>query len=174
MVRDLFCTTVGGGVTSFFHAFGNDKNTMKDAHGFARILTLAGALPFIGLSASLWLAPTEYHAKITTALITYAAIILSFLGGIQWGGAVALAETAPKSARTMWLLSIVPSLLAWLMLFVSGAGTQLLIAITLFTFVWIIDALLHVQKLIPLWFFRFRTLITAIVLGSILAALPKV
>jgi hypothetical protein len=148
---------------------------MQDKAQFpARALTLAGAIPFAGLALAVWIAPAEYHAQAGNALIAYAAVILSFLGGIQWGGAVALAESAPKSAQTMWLLSVIPSLLAWAMLFVPGSGARVIVAICLFAFVWIIDALLHLQKLIPNWFFRLRTLITAIVVSSLLIALPKI
>jgi Protein of unknown function (DUF3429) len=81
-------------------------------HLLARALTLAGAIPFVALALAVWIAPAAYHAQVGNALIAYAAVILSFLGGIQWGGAVALAESAPKSAQTMWLLSVIPSLLA--------------------------------------------------------------
>jgi Protein of unknown function (DUF3429) len=147
---------------------------MNATLSLARTLTLAGAVPFVGSAASLWIAPAEYHAQASTALVTYAAVILSFLGGIQWGGAVALTDTAPKSARNIWLLSVIPSLLAWVMLFIPSVSAKLMVAISLFGFVWIIDALLHVQKLIPHWFFRLRTFITAIVITSLLAALPKV
>lgn len=148
---------------------------MQDKAQFlARALTLAGAIPFAGLALAVWIAPSEYHVQAGNALIAYAAIILSFLGGIQWGGAVALAESAPKSAQTMWLLSVIPSLLAWAMLFVPGSGARVIVAICLFAFVWVVDALLHLQKLIPNWFFRLRTLITAIVVSSLLIALPKI
>jgi Protein of unknown function (DUF3429) len=148
---------------------------MQDKAQFlARALTLAGAIPFAGLALAVWIAPAAYHAQAGSALIAYAAIILSFLGGIQWGGAVALAESAPKSAQTMWLLSVIPSLLAWAMLFVPGSGARVIVAICLFAFVWVVDALLHLQKLIPNWFFRLRTLITAIVVSSLLIALPKI
>ncbi len=146
---------------------------MNATLSLARALTLLGAVPFVGLAASLWIAPAEYHAQISIALVTYAAVILSFLGGIQWGVAVALVASAPKSARNIWLLSVIPSLLAWVMLFIPSASIKLMVIISLFGFVWIIDALLHVQKLIPHWFFRLRTLVTAIVMTSLLAALPK-
>jgi Protein of unknown function (DUF3429) len=144
------------------------------AHLLARALTLAGAIPFVALAIAVWTAPAAYHAQVGNVLIAYAAIILSFLGGIQWGGAVALAESAPRSAQTMWLLSVIPSLLAWAMLFVPGSGVRVIVAICLFAFVWVIDALLHLQKLIPNWFFRLRTLITGIVIASLLISLPKI
>lgn len=147
---------------------------MNRNHLPARVLTLAGAIPFAALAISLWIAPAAYRTDTSNALIAYAALILSFLGGIQWGVAVTLADAAPKSARTMWLLAVVPALLAWAMLLVPGNNARVIVAICLFAFVWVIDALLHLQKLIPDWFFRLRTVITLIVITSLLIALPKI
>ena len=141
---------------------------------FPKWLTLSGATPFIACSAALWLAPPTYRAFAATVLTAYAAVILSFLGGIQWGLAVNLIDTAPKSARNMFLLSVVPSLLAWAMLLLPEAGSRIIVAICLFAFVWVIDALLNLQKLIPAWFFKLRSLITVIVITSLALAIPKV
>jgi len=139
----------------------------------ALLLSLAGALPFIAGAAVLWAGPAAYAPAALQAIITYAAVILSFLGGIQWGIGVSVSESAPRSAQSLFLLSVVPSLLSWAMLFIDGAGARLLVAIFLFGFVWVIDALLHLQKLIPNWFFRLRCIITSIVIVSLLAALLR-
>jgi Protein of unknown function (DUF3429) len=140
---------------------------------WARWLTFAGAIPFIACSAALWFAPNQYRSFTVGILTTYAAVILSFLGGIQWGMAVNLIDTAPKSARNIFLLSVVPSLLAWAMLLLPEPKTRILVAIFLFAFVWVIDALLNVQKLIPLWFFKLRSMISLIVIASLAMAIPK-
>lgn len=141
---------------------------------FPRWLTLSGAIPFVACSAALWLAPNQYRAFTATILAAYAALILSFLGGIQWGLAISLIDTAPKSARNIFLLSVVPSLLAWAMLLLPEAGSRIIVAICLFAFVWVIDALLNLQKLIPAWFFKLRSVITVIVITSLAIAIPKV
>jgi Protein of unknown function (DUF3429) len=82
-------------------------------------------------------------------------------------------DTAPKSARNMFLLSVVPSLLAWGMLLLPEPRSRILVAIFLFAFVWVIDALLNVQKLIPAWFFKLRSTISLIVIVSLASAIPK-
>jgi len=143
-------------------------------NAFPRWLTLSGAIPFITCSAALWLAPPAYRAFATTVLTSYAAVILSFLGGIQWGLAVNLIDTAPKSARTMFLLSVVPSLLAWAMLLLPASSSRIIVAMCLFAFVWVVDALLNLQKLIPAWYFKLRSIITVIVITSMAMAVPKV
>ena len=146
---------------------------MNTNNAWPRWLTFAGAIPFIACSAALWLAPNQYRGFAVNILTAYAAIILSFLGGIQWGMAVNLIDTAPTSARNIFLLSVVPSLLAWGMLLLPAPRSRILVAIFLFAFVWVIDALLNVQKLIPPWFFKLRSMITAIVIASLAIAIPK-
>ncbi|MBL0123513.1 MAG: DUF3429 domain-containing protein [Betaproteobacteria bacterium] len=146
---------------------------MSQSLRLPHLLGLAGTFPFIAGAATLWFGPSAYAAPALQAIITYAAIILSFLGGIQWGTGVSVSETAPKSARTLFLLSVVPSLLSWAMLFLDTPAARLIVAIFLFGFVWLIDALLHLQKLIPHWFFRLRSIITPVVIASLTAALMR-
>ncbi|MEO8137538.1 MAG: DUF3429 domain-containing protein [Betaproteobacteria bacterium] len=141
------------------------------ASRLAFALAIAGSVPFVAAAAYLWIGPPAHATVVLQVVCSYAAIILSFLGGIQWGVAVGITETAPKSAQSMFLLSVVPSLLSCAMLFIDAAGARLIVAIFLFAFVWVIDALLHLQKLIPDWFFRLRCIITPIVIASLTAAL---
>ena len=137
------------------------------------LLGVAGTLPLIACAAILWFGPIAYATPTLQAIVTYAAVILSFLGGIQWGIGVSISETAPKSAQSLFVLSVVPSLLSWAMLFIDASGARLIVAIFLFGFVWVIDALLHLQKLIPDWFFHLRCIVTPIVIASLTAALIR-
>ena len=76
----------------------------------ARLLGQLGLLPF-GLGALLvWagLAP-ELHRFVTQALSVYAAVIISFLGGIYWG--LAMRHSAPPAKLFIW--GVVPALVAW-------------------------------------------------------------
>ncbi len=141
---------------------------------FPRALTFAGAIPFVAATAALWFAPAMYRSFAAQVLLTYAAVIVSFLGGVQWGIAISVLDAAPKSARTMFALSVVPSLLAWGMLLLPAARERVFVAIALVAFVWVIDAMLYVQALIPAWFFRLRCIISAVVMASLVAAVPRV
>jgi len=69
---------------------------------------------------------------------------------------------------------VVPSLLAWAMLFVSHPTSRIFVTIFLFGFVWAIDTLLNLQKLIPLWFYKLRSVITAMVIITLLIAVVKI
>ncbi len=69
----------------------------------------AGLLPFVGGALLVWLVRPDAHPYVTLALSAYAAVIVSFLGGIHWG----LAFRQPQPP--VWLLGwgVVPSLVAW-------------------------------------------------------------
>lgn len=87
----------------------------------ARILGYGGALPFLGgaIAASqqmvIWgLAPTYF-------LISYGAVILSFLGGLHWGRVITSPfgdeHYASRRSDPVWLIwSVCPSLLGWVAL----------------------------------------------------------
>ena len=68
------------------------------------MLGWAGVLPFAGLVCAEWWPP---GAGALVGLQLYAAVILSFLGGVRWGRAM----EAGEADRLVW--SVVPSLIAW-------------------------------------------------------------
>ncbi len=76
----------------------------------ARRLGYGGLLPFVAGALLVWLVREDAHAYVTLALSTYAAVIVSFLGGIHWG--LAFRHAQPPTALLIW--GVVPSLVAWL------------------------------------------------------------
>lgn len=101
--------------------------TFADLHdpqdtALVRTLGHAGLIPFVLLALLLWLLSGELQTFVSMALAAYAALIVSFLGGIHWGigwlaGRQALkagsAAGAHHAQRHHFLWGIVPSLLAW-------------------------------------------------------------
>ena len=76
----------------------------------ARRLGAAGLLPLVTGALLVWLVrDDEAHGFVAQALSVYAALILSFLGGIHWGLAFRHAE--PPTRLLVW--GVVPSLVAW-------------------------------------------------------------
>lgn len=78
----------------------------------AQRLAHAGLLPFVIGALLVWLIgdrDLDAHAFVATALSSYAALIISFLGGIYWG--FAFRESAPSVQTFAW--GITPSVLAW-------------------------------------------------------------
>lgn len=89
------------------------------------LLGIAGLLPAIAACiAVLWGLP-DIRALGATVCATYAAIILSFLGG-AWFGIVS-AEGAPRRVGAVFCVSVLPSLAGWAALLLDrGAGLMAL------------------------------------------------
>ena len=96
---------------------------MRNVSFFAILLGAAGLLPFVGCSL-IGLAAQDVYARIALlGLVAYGAVILSFLGGVHWG--LALAAGDAQTVRTQRLrfgLGVVPSLIGWAALLVMGLG----------------------------------------------------
>ena len=74
-------------------------------------LGAAGAIPFVASSAATLFLAGENRLFAVHTLLTYGAVILSFLGGIHWGLAIA----GPRRER-LWIrlvVSVIPSLMGW-------------------------------------------------------------
>lgn len=97
-------------------------------------LGYAGLLPFVGGAVLTWLLsgrpePDPLHFTVQ-ALVTYAALIVSFLGGMPWGLSMRLPTDHPAAtstqARALWS-GITYSLLAWVaVLMPPDAGLMVL------------------------------------------------
>jgi len=84
-----------------------------DTRTLAHRLGYAGLLPFVFGTALIWLIADrnlDQHAFVSLALSAYAALIISFLGGIHWG--LAFAKGLPVRHAVIW--GIVAPLLGWL------------------------------------------------------------
>ncbi len=87
----------------------------------ARLLGLAGLIPFLMGATGLWLVTGPERAAIAGALLAYGAVIVSFLGGIHWGLVMRDTQspaqtllktlTQPRAFQLVW--GVTPSLLAW-------------------------------------------------------------
>ncbi len=90
---------------------------MKPIHlagpsALVKALGYAGLLPYVALAAALWFTAPEQQARLAMALVAYAALIASFLGGIHWGLALGQGLSA-ADAKPLLVWGVVPSLLAW-------------------------------------------------------------
>ena len=96
----------------------------------ARVLGLTGLLPFLaGAVALAVLDAPGLKAWAATALVAYAALIATFLGGIHWG--LAMRGVQPVTARLGWGVS--PSLLAWVAVMLPASMGLSLLALLLVT-----------------------------------------
>ena len=74
----------------------------------ARLLGLSGLLPQLGAVALLLSGDPQSRYSALAIAYAYAAIILSFLGGLWWG----LAARTDSPPRWLWFASVAPSLVA--------------------------------------------------------------
>lgn len=134
----------------------------------ARGLALLGFAPFAVLS--LWLAgiaPDHPWRDGTIVLLkTYAAVILSFLGGIRWGLAMRGGEGV---ARRDMAASIVPPLAGWAALFAPAPYAFALLAVA-FAAMGAWDNLAVHRGAAPAWFGRMRALLTLLVVTAMVVA----
>lgn len=137
------------------------------------LLILTGAIPFPAATLSLIAGGPLHPTVAIVTLVTYAAVALSFLCGIQWGIAVSIAESAPTSANRLFVLSAVPVLLAWGILWLNSPAQQIGAAFLILLAAWALDALLRLRNLLPGWFFRLRSLVTLIIGISLAGAWLK-
>ena len=87
-------------------------------------LGYGGLVPFVGLALLMWVVPVRLQAVMALALVSYGAVIASFLGGVHWGTGFLMGEAAP---RMQFVWGVVPSLLGWVaMLMPARAGLPVL------------------------------------------------
>ena len=132
----------------------------------ALILGLAGLIPFVASAIAALLPDTVPNAALgTKALGAYGAVILSFLGGVKWGAVI-----HDKASLKRWqplMLSVVPSLLAWVALLLPTMAMLSLLAAAM-VFQYFLDTKSVQQKKLPEWYGRLRLILTT---GAVLSLL---
>jgi len=111
----------------------------------ARVLGVAGLLPFIAGAAAVWLLGPQDRLP-AAALLAYAALIASFLGGIHWG--LAMRDSPADAAQLLWGVS--PSLLGWLALVLPPRWGLLLAPATLIA-CYVVDRQLYLRFGLGAW-----------------------
>lgn len=122
----------------------------------ARALGYGGLLPFAAAAALVVLLPPgDWHTLAGKVLVTYGAVILSFLGGIVWGLTLRQTSLTGQQAGREFVYSVCPSLFGWVALLLPArAGFGLLAACVCAAFVH--DALMARQHALPRWFLALR------------------
>jgi len=139
-------------------------NLQKDVPEPAFLLGLAGAIPFVGLTL-LGLVGGTLGLWALTALLAYGAVILSFMGSVHWGWAMAAEE---PSFRRLGL-SVLPSLVGWGGFLLGGSLGFLVIALGFAALLWL-DLKAIAEGRAAGWYRNLRWPLTIIVVVSLIVA----
>ena len=132
---------------------------------WALALGYAGVIPVAGLLVLAWSSAAWQHQAVNSATI-YAALVLSFLGGIHWGFA-----TSGFASSKHFLISVVPSLWAWSVFAATDFFTILGIIFGLITFL-VYEQRCDLLEKYPEWYLPLRKHLTFGLSISLAGLLP--
>jgi len=137
----------------------------------AKWLGASGAIPFIALSFAALSFEGALWERACFAIAAYGAVILSFLGGIHWGLAVAEGEQVAGGGERFVRLggSVVPSLIGWGALFLS-TSTGLFVLAAAFAGMLLFDWHASQKARAPRWYPKLRWPLTGVVVMSLMVA----
>lgn len=131
----------------------------RDVPPAAFFLGFFGAVPFLGLAV---LCVVGGGAWAPVALLAYGAVILSFMGGVHWGWA--MAQDEPSLVRLG--LSVLPSLVGWGGLLLGGSAGFVVVALGFVALLWL-DLRAVAAGRAAAWYPQLRWPLTVIVVASL-------
>ena len=134
----------------------------------AKWLGALGAIPFVLLALAGPIIEASFHERIHFGLATYGAVILSFLGGIHWGLAIADSGSVQSNGATFARLgiSVVPSIVGWGALLLSRP-IGLLVLAAAFLGLLLFDLHASRKTQTPAWYPKLRWPLTVVVAASL-------
>ena len=93
-----------------------------------KLLGYLGLLPFIASTLLLFL-DSGHSAIWSHFLITYAAIILSFIGALYWAFAMTINQLSEIDRKLAFIWSVISSIIAWISLFMNESFALILLVI---------------------------------------------
>ena len=131
-------------------------------------LGVLGALPFVSIAGLSPFVESPHRELASFAIAAYGALILSFLGGVHWGLAIAgfgPAHTANNMFRRL-AGSVVPSLIGWAALFFpKSVGAAILAAA--FCVLSLFDVYATRKSEAPAWYPKLRLPLTLLVIAAL-------
>jgi len=134
----------------------------------AVVFGLGGLIPFVGLALLVAFVPVTWYAFWLGTLSYYGALILSFVGALQWGYAV---HSGVRGARA-WLQygwSVIPCLLGWISLQMP-VWTALRVQAAALVVCYSFDRIIAQSQSLPDWLLPLRAALTIIGAMSLLFA----
>jgi hypothetical protein len=159
----------------------------KQPFTIAVLLSFAGAIPFLVLGAIVLLDPVQSKAAIEV-LISYGAVILSFLGAVHWG--FALRDTAHPvngtplppavlgAERQLLIFGVVPALIGWvalsLMLHFNAPALALFLLLAGFLITIVVETIGRGRGVVAGNYLALRWAVSIVVLATLFVVLLAV
>ena len=118
----------------------------------ALLLGFAGLIPPVGLTAVALLDLGLFAPSTPGFVLTYAAVILSFLGGTWWG----FVSRSDRPGWTLLGISVLPALAGWAAIFSFQPPAALFALAIALLAAMAVDAYLTRRRLAPRWWLRLR------------------
>ena len=123
------------------------------------LLGILGLIPFVLIVFFCFLSPPdqEVYDLLIFIYVSYAVVISSFLGGIQWGLITASSDKIYFIFSPLFI-STIPTLVSWiaLLFFASSMYLSLILIIISFMIASVFDYYLYQSKIAPFWFLNVR------------------
>lgn len=140
----------------------------ENTNRMPRLLGYCGLLPFI--IPTIFLFYDHHHFMVwRNLLVSYAAVILSFLGAVYWGVAMIVKEMAIKKRNVMLVWSVIPSVVAWVALLIPQVYGLILLSI-FFVISFFMDMQLTKSEAKPSWYIPLRFQLTVVVTTCLVTA----
>lgn len=126
----------------------------------ATTLVVFGTVPFVILTVLIITASTALSLPASPALMlhVYGVIIASFVAGLHWG-----IHFCKRTSDSVYLYSSIIALLLWCSMWAAGSTTGLALVMLGFILLWLEEYRLSVQRVTTAWFWKLRTIVTAVV-----------
>lgn len=136
-------------------------------------LGYGGLIPFIAFAVLTW-TDHERWALWNQSLLAYGAVILSFVGALHWGVAMAPGTMSTRERNALFAWSVVPSLMAFAALVAPAAFGDILLVVG-FLLHYGMDLRMATRAAMPEWYLplRWRLSVTAM-LCLIVGAIARV
>jgi len=130
----------------------DDQNT---APALASLMGFGGLIPFFICAGAAHSGVAPWASLALVIIGVYGAVILSFVGAVHWGLAMA-GDRSP--AWFVW--SVVPALYAWPPIVFLDTRMALLALVPGFLVCWSVDRRATAARLLPGWYMRLRHILT--------------
>ncbi len=134
-------------------------------------LGYGGLIPFILTLAGIYFGNHAISAYSVVAFISYASVILGFVGAVHWG--FILKSDLAQRQGLLLSISVLPGLIAWLAL-ISPLPIALITLTIAYPLVLIYERLSELNELLPDWYRSMRVILTISVTTMLLISFVPV